>query len=445
MTNTIPRATVSALPPAPPRALRLLLLGLGLGLGLTLALTNPAAAEDVSQWRGTGHRGVYKETGLRKTWPDNGPPMLWKTAGVGAGYSSPVTANGKIYFTGIEDEDGRKVEFMTCLDAAKGQIVWQTAYGSPWSRDYPAARSTPSVSDGEVFAISGSGEVAKLNAETGALLWKVNAKKTFGGVTGGWGTAESPLVDDQAVYFTPGGPQTTLVALDRKNGRTLWKTKSLGDKASYVTPTVIRHNNVRQIVGATTNYVFGVNPANGDLAWSINFAKILDAGRTIKRYDILVNSLVHRDGKLFLSNGYNHGSMMFQLNADASKVEVLWTNQDLCSQHHGFVWLGDFIFGTSHTSRKWTCINAKTGKTVASERVNGVGLGQVVAADDMIYVYDAERGNVILVKPDPRAFAEVARFPIRDGQQQHWCHPVIANGVLYLRHGDVALAFDLKP
>ena len=62
----------------------------------------------------------------------------------------------------------------------------------------------------------------------------------------------------------------------------------------------------------------------------------------------------------------------------------------------------------------------------------------------MIYVYDSERGNVILVKPNPSSFDEVSRFPIRDGQQEHWCHPVIANGTLYLRHGDVALAFNLK-
>ena len=414
------------------------------GLSLTLVLVNHAVAEDVTQWRGTGHRGVYKETGLLKTWPGDGPPMLWKTSGIGAGYSSPTIVNGKIYFTGIKDAGGGKVEFMSCLDAAKGKILWQTEYGSPWVRQYPAARTTPTVSDGEVFAISGNGEVAKFNAETGALLWKVDAKKTFGGTNGSWGTAESPLVDDRAVYFTPGGSQTTMVALDRKNGRTLWKTKSLNDKASYVTPTPIRYNDVRQIIGATTNYVFGVNPANGDMVWSVNFAKILDAGRTIKRYDILVNSLVHRDGKLFLSNGYNHGSMMFQLNKNATKAEVLWTNQDLCSQHHGFVWLDDFIFGTSHGSRKWTCINAKTGKTVFSQRLNGVGQGQVIAADGLIYVYDSERGNVILVKPNPSSFDEVSRFPIRDGQQEHWCHPVIANSTLYLRHGDVALTYNLK-
>ena len=168
------------------------------GLSLTLVLVNHAVAEDVTQWRGTGHRGVYKETGLLKTWPGDGPPMLWKTSGIGAGYSSPTIVNGKIYFTGIKDAGGGKVEFMSCLDAAKGKILWQTEYGSPWVRQYPAARTTPTVSDGEVFAISGNGEVAKFNAETGALLWKVDAKKTFGGTNGSWGTAESPLVDDRA-------------------------------------------------------------------------------------------------------------------------------------------------------------------------------------------------------------------------------------------------------
>jgi outer membrane protein assembly factor BamB len=409
---------------------------------LLVALVSNAA--DVLHWRGDGHQGVYPENGLLKTWPETGPEVLWKATGIGAGYSSPIIVKGRVYFTGIRDEGGNQAETVTCLDASDGKILWQTGYGKPWTGQYPASRCTPTFSNGEIFVSSGSGDVAKLAADSGKLLWSFNAMERFQGSFGGWGIAESLLVDERAVYFTPGGKQTTIVALDRRDGKTLWQSKALGEKTSYVSPTEICHGGIRQIVAATTNYVFGVDPATGNMVWSSPFGKILDAGRQIKRYDIIANSLVYRDGRLFLSNGYNQGSMMFQLNDDASDVEVLWTNLDLCSQHHAFVWINNWIFGTSHPTRKWTCLDANTGQTMFSDKVPQLGLGQVISADGMIYIYDAERGNMILAKPEPTGFSEVSRFPIRDGQQQHWCHPVIANGNLYLRHGDAALTWKLK-
>lgn len=420
------------------------LLGLLAGLLLLLCAAPQSGGAEVLHWRGEGHRGEYPEQGLLQSWPADGLTAVWKTAGLGEGYSSPILVAGKVYFTGAQESEGQKTEVLSCLDAADGKLLWQTQFGQPWKGQYPASRCTPSFSAGEIFVSSGSGEVAKLSAETGQLQWKIDAMQTFQGVPGGWGIAESLLVDDRAVYFTPGGKITTMVALDRRNGQTLWQSKSLGEKTSYVSPTVIHHNGIRQIIGATTNYVFGVNPDDGSFAWSCHFAEILDAGRKIKRYDIIANSLLYRDGRLFLSNGYHHGSMMFQLNQNASAVEVLWTNLDLCSQHHAFVWYQDWIFGTSHPTRKWTCLEATTGKTLFSEKVPQVGLGQVISADGRLYVYDADRGNLILAKPDPTGFQEVSRFPIRDGQQQHWCHPIIVNGMLLLRHGDVGLAYRLK-
>jgi len=332
---------------------------------------------------------------------------------------------------------------LSCLNRDTGAVLWQSDYGQAWSKDYPGSRSTPTFSKGEIFAISGSGEVAKLDAASGTLLWKVNAKQLYKGVNGGWGSAESPLVDDRAVYFTAGGSQTTMVALNRLDGSALWQSRSFNDKASYVSPTEIIHNGQRQIVGATTNMLFGIKPESGELAWSCNFGQILDGGRTIKRYDIIANSIVYRDGRLLLSNGYGHGTAMFKLNDDASAVETLWTNVDLSSQHHGFVWLGDVIYGASH-NRKWTCVDAATGRTLFSERVPQLGQAQVIAVDGRLLVYDSERGNVILAKAETGALAEICRFVIRDGEQQHWCHPVVAGGVLYLRRGDVAMAYDLK-
>jgi hypothetical protein len=70
-------------------------------------------------------------------------------------------------------------------------------------------------------------------------------------------------------------------------------------------------------------------------------------------------------------------------------------------------------------------------------------MGVVVSADNMLYVYNGD-GTVFLVKPNPNAFEPVSRFVVSEGTDEHWAHPTIANGRLYIRHGDTLMVYDIK-
>jgi hypothetical protein len=61
----------------------------------------------------------------------------------------------------------------------------------------------------------------------------------------------------------------------------------------------------------------------------------------------------------------------------------------------------------------------------------------------MLYVY-AEDGTMHLVKPGAQAFEPVSKFAVSQGTEEHWAHPTIANGRLYIRHGDALMAYDIK-
>lgn len=401
-------------------------------------------AGDVTQWRGDDRSGAYPETGLLKEWPTEGPRKLWETEELGGGYSSPIAVGKYVYVTGLVRDGSERKEVLTCLDKS-GKIVWQTVYGNGYSGQYPSARTTPTWRDGELYVISGSGEVVKLHAGTGKIVWQVDAKARYGGENGMWGTAESPLVDENAVYFTAGGSETTLVALSRKDGKRLWQTDSLDDKASYVSPTMIEQAEVRQIVGATTNYLFGVEPETGNLLWKLDIREELDGGRRIQRWDIIANSLVYVDGKILMSNGYDQGSLFFQLNQTGKQVKIVWKNLDLTSMHHGFVILDGHVYSTAHNEQAFTVVELATGKTTFHERIGNLNLAQIITADGLLYLYDNRRGNMILAKPDPqKGFEEISRFPIRFGTGEHWCHPIISDGILYVRRGGTMAAFDLR-
>ena len=62
-----------------------------------LAFSANAQGFDWPQWRGPDRDGVCKETGLMKSWPKEGPPVAWKAADIGGGYSTPSVAKGKVF------------------------------------------------------------------------------------------------------------------------------------------------------------------------------------------------------------------------------------------------------------------------------------------------------------------------------------------------------------
>src|SRR5690349_22994510 len=83
------------------------------------------------QWRGPNRDGISKETGLLKQWPAEGPPLVWKATGAGAGYSSFSVADGKLYTMGLR---GNR-EFVIAFDVATGKEVWSTPHGSAFRND----------------------------------------------------------------------------------------------------------------------------------------------------------------------------------------------------------------------------------------------------------------------------------------------------------------------
>jgi outer membrane protein assembly factor BamB len=103
--------------------------------------------------------------------------------------------------------------------------------------------------------------------------------------------------------------------------------------------------------------------------------------------------------------------------------------------------VGDYIYASGHQNRYWFCIDWKTG--VIKYKVRDMAPCNVIYADEMLYCY-SENGTMNLVRPNPEKFELVSSFKVTFGTDQHWAHPVIHEGVLYLRHGDALMAYSLR-
>ena len=278
----------------------------------------------------------------------------------------------------------------------------------------------------------------------GKIVWKVDGGAVYGRKTGNWGTSECPLVYDDKVIYTPAGDQTTMVALNKDTGELIWKTESFGDTGAYVSPILISYKGKRQIIGSTAKHVIGVNPDNGTVEWS--FA---DWGpKEGKWANIAPNTPLYKDGKIFFCHGYNINGVMLQLSDDLKSVSVVWRTDVLDTHHGGYVEVNGTIYGSNwinNNQGNWCAIDWNTGaKGYETTWTGGKGKGSIIAADGMLYCYDERRGAVALVNPDPAKFDIVSEFRITKGVGPHWAHPVIVNGVLYIRHGFALMAYKMK-
>jgi hypothetical protein len=124
---------------------------------------------------------------------------------------------------------------------------------------------------------------------------------------------------------------------------------------------------------------------------------------------------------------------------DGGSIREIWRNKDLDSYMGGFVKLGGYLYGCKTAKPGFVCISAETGETVGELKTAS---GAVLAADGMIYYYNF-KGEMMLINPDPQKLEVVSQFKITKGAKEHFAHPVINDGKLYVRHGNFLQAFRI--
>ncbi len=409
-------------------------------VSVLLSLSQIIMAQKVAQFRGPNRTGVFPDAGLLKSWPEGGPKLLWSVEGLGGGYASVSVTDRAVYVTG---KDGSK-EKLTVLDFT-GKLLWKLSYGQTAKRSYNHARCTPTVEDDRIYLISGRGEVVCVDANKKQIHWSVSAFDKFEGEDWYWEISEQPLIVDNKIVFTPGGQKTSMVALDKFTGKTVWQTESLRDTTANVSPNLIEFEGNKIIVNVMINYIFGVDAKDGQILWKVKYSDIEPpTDHPAKPHNNCVMPL-YNDGHLFVTSGYDHVGLMFKLTQGGSKIEQVWINRTLDNHHGQVVRFGNYIYGSNWINNRkgnWCSVNWHTGETMYEKEWHTKG--PISAADGMLYCFEEKSGNLALVEATPNDFKVVSSFKITKGSGPFWAQPVIHNGVLYVRHGAVLMAYDIK-
>jgi outer membrane protein assembly factor BamB len=398
-------------------------------IACVLAATLTAA--DWPQWRGQKRDAHSTETDLLQQWPAGGPPLLWKTNGLGGGFSSVSVAGNRIFTMGDRGDSS----FIHALDL-QGKPLWSTKVGKPGGGGgYPGPRCTPTVDGAMVYALGQHGDLVCVEAATGKEVWRKNLGKDFGGAVGGWGYSESPLIDGEQLICTPGGQQGTLLALNKKTGAKTWQSYQWKDAAEYVSPIVAQIGGARQYIQLTGDSLGGVAANSGKVLWRM----------TRKGSTAIIPTPIFLQDHVYVTSGYGVGCNLFRIRAtgDTFKAEEVYQNKVMANHHGGTVLVDDHVYGHSD-GKGWVCQNFMSGEMIWSDR--GVGKGSVAYADGRLYLRsEGSKGTVALVEATPAGYKEHGRFDQPDrSQNEAWPHPVIAHGRLYLRDQDRLLCYDIK-
>lgn len=412
---------------------------------LSCALFFSASANDWPQWQGPDRNAISKEKGLLQEWSKDGPALAWEIKGLGGGDSAPSIAKGRIFLMSNRGDD----EVVWARSEKDGKELWSTRLGPAFQQQMPQGKEgpgcTPTV-DGERLYVEGlGGDVACLQVNDGKIIWQGSLTKDFSAEPPAWSFRESPLIDGDKVICTPGGEDATLVALDKKSGKTVWKSQVPGNpKAAYASAIAIDFDGQRQYVQLTARTLVGVAASDGKFLWRYD--------RAANSHGINCSTPVYQDGKVFAASAYGTGGGLVKLSKDASgdvKAEEVYFAKKMQNHHGGMILLDGSLYGANggNEGGALVCLDFKSGAVLWDERDDAehrAPKGSLALADGRLY-YRTEKGTMLLIEPDPKQYVERGRFDQTDRSKLlAWAHPVIANGKLYLRDQDVLLCYDVK-
>ena len=429
-----------------------------------------APADDWPQWMGSRMDGVWRETGIIEKFPDGGPKVLWRMP-IGAGYTGPSVAAGKLFVMDRtkDDEKGlgvenniRKVgeipggERVQCLDVSSGKEIWSHQYDAPYKIAYPTGpRCTPTVDDDRVYTLGAMGHLICFKSESGEVVWEKKLTEVYGTRPPPWGYSSHPIVDGPRLIVPVGGEGSAVVCFDKLTGEEKWKALTSTDVA-YAPLMFYEDKGERQLLVWHGDGVDSLNSESGEHYWNVIFPekKAQAAATTIVTPRFVGN-------RYFISEYYS-GSLLLEIGSRPPSVkEVYRTQKDDPKSEHSLnalmttpVVKDGHVYGMTGDG-ELRCVKFDKNELVWSHKtLFGNKLFDFatvfIIENEGRYLMYTDGGELIIGNLSPAGYEEIDRVKILEptgaarGRKIVWSHPAFSNGHMFARNDKEIICVDLK-
>jgi outer membrane protein assembly factor BamB len=408
---------------------------------------------DWPQWRGVRRDGVWRETGVVEKFSGETIPLRWRVP-IGAGYTGPTVAAGRVYAMDYTKETSSERVF--CLDWQTGAVLWEISYPCSYaSFTYEAGpRAAVTIHDGRAYALGAAGNLHCLDAVTGQVQWKRDLLTEYRIRMPKWGIAAHPLIEGDVMITQIGGAgEACVVAFDRRTGEERWKAFS--DEASYAPPIAIEQAGRRLVVMALGYRLVAFDAADGTLRWSHDQPK--------SSWPIAIPAPVVQGDLMFFTTAHA-GSYLFRLASDRPAVDVIWergrrprTDDTLSPVIPDPLLMNGLVIGVQ-TDGELRCLDLMTGKrqweTVEAMPKAWHATMHLVRAGDTgerAWIF-TEQGNLILARLEATGYQELTRARLLEptleqgprGRAVTWAHPAFAYRHVFARSDRELVCADLS-
>lgn len=382
---------------------------------------------DWPQYLGPDRNAISTETGLKRSWTEEGPKVLW-TVPLAEGFGGPAVSDGKVY---VLDRISGKQDVLRCIDLATGKEEWTFTYDAPGKVGRPGSRTVPAIDGDFIYTCGTFGDVYCVDKNTHQAVWNKNIWKDFesGDKFPNWGISQNPLVYGNLLILASQTKEAGVVAYDKLTGSVRWVSPALPGSPGYVSPRIINIEGDDQLVMISAKgAVMGIDPETGKELWSYDGWKC----------DIPVPNVTEiGDGRIFITGGYKAGSAMIKLEKESEELTIteLYQTKDFGTHVHPPVLYKGHLYAhcTTNTRRDgMVCMDIDGNVKWKTKRSPIFDKGGFILTDGLILSVDGRKGILYLIEPNPEGFKKLASAKLLD-TNQCWAPLALVDGKLLIR------------
>ncbi len=418
-------------------------------LSCFLLTSDGIAAEDWPEWRGAGGQGISQAKGLPLSWSEK-VNVGWKTKIPGLGWSTPVIADGVIWLTTAIDRPATEEQIAerkkattnsqpltfssfvsmraVSVDLASGRVLNEIELMNETDPQFihhlnSYATPTPILENGKLYCHYGTFGAACLDTNSGKVLWTNRNLR----IKHENGPGSSPILwQDRLIIHCDGIDQQYIVALDTATGEIKWKTKRAGKlnsnpqlRKSYATALIVDVAGQPQIVSPAADWVYGYDPRTGEELWRLNYGE-LGFSNTARP--------VGGHGLIYICTGFMKSRLLaIKPGGGGSKPSIAWDFSKHVPQVSSPILVGNELYFASDRGIA-TCLDARTGALLWTERLGKKFWASPISADGRIYFLDQDGKTTVI-----EAGRKFKRLSVNALEGTLFAAPAAVDGALILR------------